>query len=200
MIDPNATAPLQPNSSSWQPVGLYFNPEEAQLDTSKTYALVLQNCPLNDCWLSSTKESSSEHERFADDSEISQSDYSDISQSDDTDYEVGTRAIKPDKGSFGSMVFKAGRWQPTPDTSVALAFYTAGSTKHGYLPNQLHDDWVVRTFTVVLLGSCFTWSWSMHTGATYWCITYSCTVMVWRIPVIVHVQCTTSCFRPIITF
>ena len=45
----NGTAP-QPNSSAWQPTSLYFNPEEAALDTKRDYALVLQGgCAADGC-------------------------------------------------------------------------------------------------------------------------------------------------------
>jgi hypothetical protein len=41
LVVPNATTPLQPNSSAWLSIKLYFNSEEALLDADKTYALVL---------------------------------------------------------------------------------------------------------------------------------------------------------------
>ena len=36
----------------WRPMKLYFNPEEAVLKRGKQYALVLESCPLDKCWLS----------------------------------------------------------------------------------------------------------------------------------------------------
>ena len=125
LVDSNASAPAL-NSTAWRPISLYFNPEEAQLDTNKTYALVLQNCPLGECWLASE-------------------DTIDASPEEDSDYIVGTHATKPEDdrtSSLGSMVFRSGSWQSAPGTSVALAIYTSGSTEHGYRPNQLHEDWV----------------------------------------------------------
>jgi hypothetical protein len=128
LIKPNTTGP-QANSTAWQPIKLYFNPEEAPLDTSKTYALVLQNCPIGECWLSANKESDDDDDG--------------VDKVADSDYEVGTRATKPGDGSHSTMVFKSGSWHAVPtSTSVVLAFHTAGSTEHGYRPNQLHNDWV----------------------------------------------------------
>ena len=40
------------------------------------------------------------------------------------------------------MVYQSGGWHPVPQTSIATAFYTAGSIEQGYKPNQLHEDWV----------------------------------------------------------
>ena len=141
LVDPNATEPVRANSSSWLPMKLYFNPEEAALDVTRTYALVLQNCPLNECWLSAGSVSDSETDRET-----------------ETDYELGTHTVEAAAGgthgrantllsnsgsdALSAMEFRSGRWQPLPHTSVAATFYTAGSTEHGYRPNQLHSDWV----------------------------------------------------------
>jgi hypothetical protein len=119
-VDPNATHPLRANSSAWRPISLYINPEEAQLDPSKTYALVLQDCLIGECWLSA---SAAQHEDAAGSS----------------DYEVGTHTTQ----GLGAMAFDGGSWHPAPgNTSVVAAFYTTASTAHGYRPNQLHEDWV----------------------------------------------------------
>ena len=132
LVNPNATEPVRANSSSWLPMKMYFNPEEAALDVTRTYALVLQSCPLNECWLSAgDRETRTETE---------------------TDYEVGThtvalagsarRRVSSDSDSLSAMEFRSGRWQPLQHTSVAATFYTPSSTEHGYRPNQLHSDWV----------------------------------------------------------
>jgi hypothetical protein len=72
-----------------------------------------------------------------------------------SDYEIGSHAthdsLQPpasiDAGTnapphLGAMVFQSGGWKTVPGTSVVLGFYTVGSAEHGYLPNQLHEDWV----------------------------------------------------------
>jgi hypothetical protein len=58
---PVAPLPTDGDSSSgdisnfmdqWQPMKLYFNPEETVLERGKQYALMLESCPLDKCWLS----------------------------------------------------------------------------------------------------------------------------------------------------
>ena len=46
------------------------------------------------------------------------------------------------RASLGSMEFQSGGWHAVPHTSIAAAFYSAGSVEQGYTPNQLHEDWV----------------------------------------------------------
>lgn len=122
LVDSNATAPA-PNSSAWQPIKLYFNPEEATLNTSRTYALVLQDCPLGECYLSSSYLSTAS------------------ATTPTADYEIGSRTTSP--GSLGAMVFKSGSWHTVPATAALAAFYTTSSVEHaGFRPNQLHEDWV----------------------------------------------------------
>ena len=38
-------------TAQWQPLKLYFDPEETLLERGKQYALILESCPLDICWL-----------------------------------------------------------------------------------------------------------------------------------------------------
>jgi hypothetical protein len=72
-----------------------------------------------------------------------------------SDYEIGSHATHGSQQpaasidarasappGLGAMVFQSGIWKAVPGTSAVLGFYTTGSAEHGYLPNQLHEDWV----------------------------------------------------------
>ena len=108
-------------SPDWQPMKLYFNPEEAQLTKGTKYALVLENCPLDTCWLSAA-----------------QSDK--VRRSDtETAYEI---AVHNGGTAAGAMVFTDGAWKALSGAAAASVFYEPGSTGLGYTPNQLHADWV----------------------------------------------------------
>ena len=110
----NGTAP-KPNSSAWQPTPLYFDPEEADLDTARDYAFILEGgCGASGC--------------------------TSMGDADYHNFEVGMASKTG--GSSGSMTFtRSGGWKPDADAVVA-SFFTVGAPELGYKPNQLHRDWV----------------------------------------------------------
>jgi hypothetical protein len=110
----------------WQPIKLYFNPEEAQLESGKQYAFVLKNCPLDTCWLSAST------------SEKKDQSGPSPSTNPDTAYEI---AIHKSGTAAGAMVFAGGAWEAIPGAAAVTVFYEPKSGTR-YRPNQLHRDWV----------------------------------------------------------
>ena len=123
----------------WQPMKLYFDPEEAQLVSGKKYALVLSDCPLDTCWLSTNDSPSSRLDLSTSTAAATQRQKAGTTTTASTSYEI---AVHKSNGVAGAMVFTGGAWKALPDTAAASVFYEPGSTRLGYQPNQLHKDWV----------------------------------------------------------
>jgi hypothetical protein len=110
----------------WQPMKLYFDPSETVLDSSRQYALVLENCPLNVCWLATEAASPGVPGTDA-----------------GTDYEIAVEDGAASSGGAPAMLFSEGSWRKLPGgVTATTVFYEPGSIKLGYTPNQLHEEWV----------------------------------------------------------
>ena len=116
-----AAATTADAGAGWQPMKLYFDPSEAVLDSGRQYALVVENCPLNLCWLSAERAPGTD------------------AGAEGTDYEI---SLDDDADGAPAMVFSEGSWKRLVGVTAAAVFYEPSSIKLGYAPNQLHEDWI----------------------------------------------------------
>ena len=129
----------------WQPMKLYFNPEETVLERGKQYALILENCPLDTCWLAVSHIAPNNIRAVGLDLlwpltvSVANAQGSSEKQvgGSTVDYEIAIHHGDTPSPA-GAMVFVGGAWQTLPGAAATSILYEPGSIAHGYSPNQLH--------------------------------------------------------------
>jgi hypothetical protein len=124
---------------------LYFNPEETVLERGRQYALILENCPLDICWLA-VRHTAPNNIRTMDLDLLWPLTVSVANAQGSSENQVGGSAVDYEiaihhsrtPSPASAMVFVGKAWQTLPGAAATSILYAPGSIAHGYSPNQLH--------------------------------------------------------------